>query len=657
MTNFVGILEEAHRGGMVRTTGKDNVGDIFIPETKLNGAPFGMLVVVEVAGDPPFLNPQGAVTEVIGDPALPNVAMTGIIREYGLHEKFSAEELAEAEKIPSELSEDVISSELARGRKDLRTLRTITIDGKDAKDLDDAISIMPLPDHGYRLWIHIADVCHYIKEDSILDQAALLRGNSVYLADRVLPMLPPHISNGICSINPHKNRLTLTCMLEYNALGIVTRGEVFESIIKSDLRANYEDVYNAVYNGDVSDSYKDMMSEFILMRELADLLKQNREAKGSLNFEFPETKVVMNADGTVADIMAYPINAANGIIEEFMIAANVFVGKQYHNLAAPFLYRVHEKPDPIKMGRFLDLARVAGIKLKGFNVNDTLAIAKVLDKVNESPLGPALSQLLLQSLAKARYDSEPLGHFGLAEEFYSHFTAPIRRYPDVFIHRVIKGYISGQLKLKKWKNKAPVVAEQTSLTERNAMYAEFASVDQKIAEYMKERIGETFTGQIVGMMPAGVFIRLPNTVEGMLPFRLMDDYYEYDELRMEAVGSRNGRALRIGQSIEVLVARADTESRQVDFAPVGTDLSTIQERPRRDSVFDAPQSMSGGNGGGHSQGRKPKAGTNKPRGSKNERYGKSSKNEKSGKSGKSGKAGKSARSGRSAKSRKSSKNK
>ncbi len=589
MTSFVGILEEAHRGGMVRTTGKENVGDIFIPENKLNGAPFGMLVLVEVAGEPPFMNPQGSITEVIGDPARPDVAMTGIIREYNLYEKFSPEELAEAEKIPSELSEETIAEELARGRKDLRTLRTMTIDGKDAKDLDDAISIMPLPDHGYRLWVHIADVCHYIKEDSILDKAARLRGNSVYLADRVLPMLPPHISNGICSLNPQKNRLVLTCMLDYNALGVVTRGEVFEAIIKSDLRANYEDVYSALFHNEVPENYRDMLNELILMRELAELLKRNREAKGSLNFEFPETKVIMNTDGTVADIQAYPINEANGIIEEFMIAANVFVGKQYSQLGAPFLYRVHEKPDPLKMGRFLDLARIAGIKVKGFKTNDTLAVAKMLDKVNDSPLGPALSQLLLQSLAKARYDAQPLGHFGLAEEFYSHFTAPIRRYPDVFIHRVIKGYLSGKLHLKRWKAKAPVVAEQTSISERNAMYAEYASVDQKVAEYMKQHIGESFSGMIVSMMPAGVFVRLPNTVEGMLPFRLMDDYYEYDELRMQAVGSRNGRTLKIGQEIEVLVARADTETRQVDFAPIGTDLSSIPERPRRDSVFDDPR--------------------------------------------------------------------
>ena len=607
MANFVGILEEAHRGGMVRTTGKENVGDIFIPENKLNGAPFGMLVVVEVAGEPPFFNPQGAVSEVIGDPATPNAAMTGIIREFNLHEKFSAEELAEAEKIPSELSEEVISAELDRGRRDLRTLRTITIDGKDAKDLDDAISIMPLPDHGYRLWIHIADVCHYIKEDSILDLAAKLRGNSAYLADRVLPMLPPHISNGICSINPQQNRLAMTCMLDYNALGIVTKGEVFESIIKSDLRANYEDVYAAVYKDEVPDSYRDMLHELKLMRELADLLKRNRDANGSLNFEFPETKIIMNTDGTVAVIMAYPINEANGIIEEFMIAANVYVAKHFHQLGAPFLYRVHEKPDPIKMGHFLDLARVAGIRLKGFNANDTLSIARTLDKVNESPLGPTLSRLLLQALAKARYDAEPLGHFGLAEEYYSHFTAPIRRYPDVFIHRVIKGYISGNLHLKRWKAKAPVVAELTSLTERNAMYAEFASVDQKVAEYMKNHIGDTFSGTIVGMMPAGVFVRLPNTVEGMLPFRLMDDYYEYDELRMEAVGAHNGRALRIGQTMEILVARADIETRQVDFAPVGTDLSTIKERTRRDSVFDPPKSSFSRDG------RKAKAGTNKPK--------------------------------------------
>ncbi len=586
MPTYVGILEEVQRGGMVRTTGKENVGDIFIPENKLNGAPFGMLVQVEVSGELPLMNPQGKIIEVIGDPALPDVAILGIIKAYGLQERFTEEELQAAAEVPAELSEEVITFELQAGRKDLRTLRTLTIDGKDAKDLDDAISIMSLPDGGYRLWVHIADVSYYVKEDEALDKAALLRGNSAYLADRVLPMLPPRLSNGICSLNQGKARLALTCMLDYNAYAQVSRGEVFESIICSDLRANYEEVYAAVYEDHVVESYRNRISDLKLMRELAEKLKKNREVKGSLNFEFPETKVLMNTDGTVADIQAYPINAANGIIEEFMIAANVFIAKRFKDLGAPFLYRIHENPDPVKFGRFLDVARVLGFKTKGINLNDTLSLSKLLDRVNESCLAPLLSQLLLPSLAKAVYSDQPLGHFGLAEKDYTHFTSPIRRYPDLFIHRVIKGYLSGKIYLKRWKKKTATVAEQCSVTERNAMAAEYATVDQKVAEFMKDHLGEAYPAQVVGMMPSGAFVRLPNTVEGFLPFRLMEDYYEFDELRLEAYGKRSGRKLKIGDSIDVLVARADTINRQVDFAPIGTDLRLLPERPRPESVFD-----------------------------------------------------------------------
>lgn len=573
MATFVGILEESQHGGLLRPRGQKGLPDIFIPERALNGAPFGQLVVVETEGEALSAAPRGRVVEVLGDPARPDVAIEGIIRAYRLHPTFSREETEAAARVPKQLTEAIVAEELGRGRRDLRRLKTLTIDGKEAKDLDDAISIEALPKGGYCLWVHIADVAHYVPEGGALDRAALLRGNSVYLADRVLPMLPPRLSNGICSLNPGAERLALSCRLRFDAAGHCEEGEVFESLIRSDLRANYEDVYRCAYLGEDCEPYRFMREELTHMKVLARLLKARREARGCLSFDFPETKVEMNADGTVADICPYPTNEANGMIEEFMIAANVFVAKRYHGLGAPFLYRVHEEPDALKMRRFLDLAASCGLKLGRFRANDAKAISALLERVKAHPAAPALGQLLLQALPKARYDGEELGHFGLAEPYYSHFTSPIRRYPDLFIHRVIKAYLNGRPKIKLWRAKTEATALHCSQTERDAMYAEFASVEQKIAEFMAPRVGECFVGRIVGIMSAGVFVRLPNTAEGLLPFRYMDEYYRFDDSRLVATAERSGKTLRIGQEIEVLLVRADTLSRQLDFAPAGSEAN------------------------------------------------------------------------------------
>lgn len=566
MVNRVGILREAPYGGTVETTGKNRIPPIQISRKQLNGAPFGMVVVVELLTPEDSTEPRGRVIEVVGDPMRPDVAIMAIIKDHGLRTDFPRGVLQAASRVPTELTEDVITEELRKGRKDMRQLRTITIDGKDAKDLDDAISIQELPDGGYRLWVHIADVSHYVKEGSSMDKEAFERGNSVYLVDRVLPMLPPRLSNGICSLNPDVDRLALTCMMHISSAGALVDSEIFESIIKSDLRANYVDVFSALETEGAVAEYKEIMAELRMMQRCASLLAQHRSLQGNLEFAFPETHVDMDADGKPIAIYAYPINEANGIIEEFMIAANQAVAKTFTKKGAPFLYRVHELPDGEKLSRFVSMAKLLNVNVnfKG-EIPTTLQLANVLEAVKATEYEAILSQLLLRSLAKARYSHEPIGHYGLGLSDYSHFTSPIRRYPDLFIHRVIKGYLHHERRDRKWRKDAPVVADHTSETERAAMYAEYDTVDLKVAEYMSERIGEHFTARVSGMIEAGLFVMLESTIEGMIPFRTMHDYYVFDPDTLTARGERRGRVFKIGDELEVIIAKADLVRRQVDF--------------------------------------------------------------------------------------------
>lgn len=583
MENRVGILRESEFGGLVETSGKNRIPPIAIAPKALNGAPFGMMVVVELMTEIDDPNPRGRIVEVLGDPMRSDVAITGIIKDHGLRTDFPRGVIQAAGRVPTELTADVIELELERGRRDLRSLRTITIDGKDAKDLDDAISIQEMPSGGYRLWVHIADVTHYVKEGSSMDKEALERGNSVYLVDRVLPMLPPRLSNGICSLNPHVDRLALSCMMEISSEGAIVDSEIFESLIQSDLRANYVDVFGALETDEMSESYREVVAELRMMQRCAAALAQHRSLQGNLEFAFPETKVELDADGKPLSIFAYPINEANGIIEEFMIAANRAVAKTFMAKQAPFIYRVHELPDAEKLSRFTSLAKVLNVpvRYKG-QVPTTLELAAILEDVKSTPFEAVLSQLLLRSLAKARYSEDPLGHYGLGISDYAHFTSPIRRYPDLFIHRVIKGYINDDRKEKRWRRLAPEVADHCSEAERSAMYAEYDTVDQKVAEYMSTRIGDQYEATVSGMIDAGLFVMLESTVEGMIPFRTMNDYYVYDPDTLSARGERSGRRFKIGDKLEVIIAKADLIRRQVDFVLV-EDWEHEQRKQARDA--------------------------------------------------------------------------
>ena len=565
----VGILREAGFDGVVEPDAGYNsaqYGKILVRSRSLNGAPFGMKVVCEI------LNPTGAggsyegrILEVLGDPGRSDVAILSILKQYGLSTVFPEAVLAEAERYPIHPAGDDILRAVAAGRRDLRTLKTITMDGEDAKDLDDAISIEKIEGKGYRLFVHIADVSEYVKENMALDREARLRGTSVYLVDRVIPMLPPRLSNGLCSLNPNVPRFALTAAMTVGFDGEVIDGDLYESIIESDARTSYKEVYGVLFENRYMDRYASFVPMFKTMKELKDILTEKRTRRGSIEFDFPETHVDLDQEGNPTDIYAYPINYANGIIEEFMILCNEFVAERFFRMKYPFVYRVHEDPDELKIGEFLHVAKLFGAQARIHGKPTPLFLSGLMNQIRDEPFTPALSQILLRSLAKARYSEQNLGHFGLASECYCHFTSPIRRYPDLYIHRIIKSYLHDEGKKAYFLTQVVDVSDHSSQMERNSMEAERASVNQKIAEYMTRHVGDLFDGIISSVFHGGVFVRLESTVEGLVPFRTMNDYFEFDERRLEAKGKTSGKVFRIGDAVKVKVVNADILQRRVDF--------------------------------------------------------------------------------------------
>jgi ribonuclease R len=485
--------------------------------------------------------------------------------------------LAEAAALGSDPTSDQIEAEIAAGRHDFRNRRTITIDDEDAKDLDDAVDIQALPGGGLRLGVHIADVSHYVGDGGLLDQEARRRGTSVYPVGRVIPMLPPGLSNGICSLNPGCDRLTLSVILTFDANGVVEDGQIVESIIRSKARTTYTVVEQVLSQGDEQPAgpFPEFNSDLGLMQQLAIKLKARRRQRGAINFDFPETYIELSDDGKPIDIRPYPTGQANELIESFMIAANEYVARQFYFTGVPFIYRVHEQPDREKLARFLKMAAVFGVKARIRGTATPGQLAGVLEQVRHENYGPALAELLLRSLAKARYAPQNLGHFGLASEYYCHFTAPIRRYPDLFIHRVIKARLkTGQIK-RSWREATPLIAQQSSEAERLAMQIERDSIAEKMAEYMLDKLGEIYDGVISGFGPAGIYVRLASTIEGLIPYRSLDDYYIYDEERLRAATRSGDRSFTIGDQVRVQVARANAEQRQIDF-----ELLTHVDRPK-----------------------------------------------------------------------------
>jgi len=566
----VGTFESSIHFGFVVPDDKKISNDIFIPKSEFNHAKTGQKVVVEITRWPEARrNPEGKIIEVLGYKNDPGTDILSVIKQFSLREDFPEEVMEEVKQIP-----DAVHYKEIERRRDLRNLNIVTIDGEDAKDLDDAVSIEKLANGNYKLGVHIADVSHYVSEKSALDKEAFRRGTSVYLIDRVIPMLPKKLSNGICSLNPNIERLTLSVFMEIDGSGKVVDYEIFESVIKTKARMTYTDVTRILEDedGELLKQYKDLVQDLKLMKELALILREKRMNRGSIDFDFPEAKIILDEKGKPVEIIKYNYTISNKIIEEFMLVCNETIAEHMFWMNVPFVYRVHEEPDPEKIESFNTLIYNLGYHLKGSTKIHPKALQQLLEKIKGKKEERIISTVMLRSLMKAKYSHENLGHFGLAAKYYCHFTSPIRRYPDLVIHRIIKESINGGINetreafLKRFVQEA---AKQSSEMEINAQEAEREIENFKKAEYMSDKIGEIFEGVISGVTSFGMFVELENTIEGLVRISSMeDDYYIYDDKHYSLIGENKKKIYKIGDEVKVRVMRADTATRQIDFALV-----------------------------------------------------------------------------------------
>ena len=543
------------------------VKDIFVPIECSKGAVNGHKVVVELTsygGD--GKKPEGKVVEIIGHINDPGTDILSIVKNYDLPLEFPEKVLNQAARIADEISE----ADMA-GRKDLRNWQMVTIDGEDAKDLDDAISLTR-DGEDYLLGVHIADVTNYVQERSALDREALNRGTSVYLVDRVIPMLPHKLSNGICSLNAGVDRLALSCIMKVDKKGNVIDHEIAETVIRVDERMTYTSVKKILTDKDPEETekYHELVPMFELMEELADILRRKRHQRGSINFDFPETKMVLDKAGRPLEIRPYDRNVATKIIEDFMLLANETVAEDYYWQELPFVYRTHEAPDEEKIRKLATFINNFGYSMHiGVNEIRPKEVQKLLTKVEGTPEESLISRLALRSMKQAKYTPENTGHFGLAAPYYTHFTSPIRRYPDLQIHRIIKDNIRGRMnvgKIEHYQSILPEVTKHSSETERRAEEAERETIKLKKVEYMSERIGEVFEGVISGITKWGMYVELPDTIEGLVHVTNMyDDHYDYYEERYEMVGEHTGNVYKLGQTVFVRVIGTDRLSRTIDF--------------------------------------------------------------------------------------------
>ncbi len=485
--------------------------------------------------------------------------------------------MEQVESAPAALTEEMIVEE--SHREDFRPVLTVTIDGADAKDLDDAITLLRTDD-GYELGVHIADVTHYVTEGSPLDEEALLRGTSVYLVDRVIPMLPHRLSNGICSLNAGTDRFALSCIMNIDREGKVTDHRIVETIINVNERMTYNDVAKILIDEDeaLSSRYEGCLEMFRTMEELEHLLANRRKRRGAIDFDFPEAKFKLDEDGRIIDIKPYDRNIATRIIEEFMLLANETVAEDFHWQEIPFLYRSHDEPNPEKIRNLAEFIHNYGFNLKGKGYEPhPKEIQKLLIDIEGSEQETIISRLALRSMKQARYTTTSDGHFGLATEFYTHFTSPIRRYPDLQIHRIIKEVINGRFDEEEYEHFEYIldkVAYATSKLERRAEETEREVAKFKKCEYMEDKVGQMFKGVISGLTSWGIYVELPNTIEGLIPMdRLLDDYYIYDEKTMCLIGERTGRVFRLGDPLTIEVVSIDKRMRTIDFSLVYDDLN------------------------------------------------------------------------------------
>lgn len=547
--------------------------DIFIPLERSKGAVNGHKVVVEITQyGKKGKNPEGKVVEILGHINDPGVDILSIVRAYGLPVEFDPKVMTQVEHVAKPVSE----ADMA-GRMDLRDWQMVTIDGEDAKDLDDAVSLT-MDHENYILGVHIADVSNYVQEHSALDTEALKRGTSVYLVDRVIPMLPHALSNGICSLNQGEERLALSCIMTVNPKGEIIDHTITESVICVDRRMTYTNVKKilADHDPEVMAEYEPLVPMFVKMAELAAILRKKRMKRGSIDFDFPETKVILDKNGNPVDIRPYDRNVATKLIEDFMLAANETVAAEYYWRELPFVYRTHEQPDSEKIQKLSTFINNFGYSLHiGSDEVHPKELQKLLEKIDGTSEEPLISRLTLRSMKQARYTVENTGHFGLAADCYCHFTSPIRRYPDLQIHRIIKDSLRGRLGEKRighYTQILPEVAKHASEMERRADEAERETIKLKKVQYMENHIGETFAGVISGVAEYGFFVELENTVEGLVRVTsLTDDFYQYYEETYELVGEATNRRFKLGQQVRVTVDNCDRIMRTIDFTLADSD--------------------------------------------------------------------------------------
>ena len=568
-SQIVGYYQKSKTFGFVLPDNQKFLQDVFVPEEKSKGAVTGHKVVVRLTsygGD--GKKPEGEVVEILGHVNDPGTDVLSIAMSYELPIEFPEKVRKQAERGAKPVSD----ADRAR-RRDLRDVSMVTIDGEDAKDLDDAVSLN-VCDGYYYLGVHIADVTNYVQENSALDREAKKRGTSVYLADRVIPMLPHTLSNGICSLNEGEDRLALSCLMKINEKGEIVDHEIVESVIRVDRRMTYTAVKRILEDGDEEQCrlYRDFVPMFQQMQTLSALLRAKRHRRGAVDFDFPETKVVLDETGCPIALKAYERNTATKLIEDFMLAANETVAEDFFWREIPFVYRIHEAPDEEKIRKLAVFLHNFGYTMHvGTNEIHPKEIQKLLARVEGKPEEPMIARLALRSMKQAKYTPENEGHFGLATAYYTHFTSPIRRYPDLQIHRIIKETLRGRMNEERICHYQSILEEVTkhaSETERRAEEAERETVKLKKVQYMKDKIGEEYEGVISGITKWGMYVELPNTIEGLVHVANMtDDHYEYIEDRYEMQGIHTGKTYRLGQTILVRVIGADELQRTIDFEP------------------------------------------------------------------------------------------
>ncbi|WP_204498479.1 ribonuclease R [Aquibacillus albus] len=598
VTELIGTYDDNGNFGFVIADDKRIPNDIFIPKNASMGAVNGHKVIVRITKYPEArMSAEGEVVQILGHKNDPGMDIISIIYKHGIAVEFPEEVLDHAANTPESITEEEIAN-----RRDLRDEMIVTIDGADAKDLDDAVTVKKLDNGNYKLGVYIADVTYYVEEDSPIDKEAADRATSVYLVDRVIPMIPHRLSNGICSLNPQVDRLTLGCEMEISPDGEVVEHEIFQSVIKTNERMTYKDVNKILVDKDeeVIDRYKDLVPMFQDMENLAAVLRKKRFGRGAIDFDFKEAQVLVDDEGKATDVVLRERSVAERLIEEFMLAANETVAEHFHWMDVPFIHRIHEDPEPSKLQHFFEFIANLGYVVKGTsNEVHPQALQKVLDEVQGEQEELIISKLMLRSMKQAKYDPNSIGHFGLATDFYTHFTSPIRRYPDLIVHRLIRTYlVNKQLDEKTqqhWKEKMPDIARHSSEKERAAVDAERETDDLKKAEYMQDKIGEEFDGVISSVTNFGLFVELPNTVEGLVHVSyLTDDYYYFDERSYAMIGERTGNIFRIGDATTVKVANVNLEERVIDFEIVGMKPRKARIAPERPKVISAKTTKSSG---------------------------------------------------------------